>query len=206
MSGRVRGVRLLLAAAIVAMIGAVVSGLYVLGSPGHQRDLRLDQRRVDDLAFLSRAVDRYAGLHAALPPDLQALDLGVDPTRFTRDPVTAAVYGYAITGTRNYRLCATFAAATPPVEVTGFSALPVLDGVRRPHPAGRHCFELVATTNATPKARTSSRRFSLAVKRRPGNLAEPSHAAAPEPYRAQADDLPAVPDLAVHEGPLGTER
>lgn len=150
MNGRIGGVRLLLAAAIVVMLGAIVAGLYVLGSPGHQRDLRLDQRRVDDLAVLSRAIDGYAKLHTTLPADLRTLDLGPDATRFTEDPVTAAAYGYAVTGTRNYRLCATFAAATPPVEVTGFGAMPTLDGVRRPHPAGPHCFDLVATSGSPP--------------------------------------------------------
>lgn len=70
MNGRIGGVRLLLAATIVVMLGAIVAGLYVLGSPGHQRDLRLDQRRVDDLAVLSRAIDGYAKLHTTLPADL----------------------------------------------------------------------------------------------------------------------------------------
>ena len=138
------GVRVLVAAAIAVMAGAVGAGLYVLGSPAHQRDLRLDQRRVDDLALLSQAIDDYARLHGAPPADLHALQLGPDPARFTRDPVTAVPYGYGTASARGYRLCATFAAATPPQAAAGYGMLPNLHGVRRPHPAGHHCFDLPA--------------------------------------------------------------
>jgi hypothetical protein len=151
------GVRMLVVAAIVVMAGAVGAGLYVLGSPGHQRDLRLDQRRVDDLALLTQAIDDYARLHGAPPADLQALPLGPDAARFTHDPVTAAPYDYSTATPRSYRLCATFTAATPPVEVTGYGTFPNLHGVRRPHPAGHHCFDLSAPSAAGPAGSGTSR-------------------------------------------------
>ncbi|MEO7148982.1 MAG: hypothetical protein ABIY40_03475 [Rhodanobacteraceae bacterium] len=41
--------RLLAVIALIGMIGAIVAGWFAIGSPAHQRELSLDQRRVVDL-------------------------------------------------------------------------------------------------------------------------------------------------------------
>lgn len=136
MNGR-GGVRWLIVAASAVMLGAVVAGMCVLGPPSHQRELRLDQRRVANLATLSASINFYWTEHKSLPADLATID---SAHRFTRDPVSGAPYDYAVTGSDGYRLCAVFAAASESDGVPAFAVAvpPVPSGWD--HPAGKHCF------------------------------------------------------------------
>lgn len=138
MSARRPG-RMLAIAASVAMAAAVVAGLWMMGSPAHQRALRLDARRVTNLRTLTISIQRYWRVHQALPADLAA----VDPKRMSSaDPLTGKPYAYEKTGTDTYRLCAHFQAASPDrdearsryVAVTAYS-------LEWQHPKGRHCFD-----------------------------------------------------------------
>lgn len=139
MSARGPGWWLALATAI-AMTAVVASGLWILGTPAHQRALRLDARRVQDLRMLTSHIAMYWGQHKALPPDLA--HLSANPA-LLRDPSTRAPYGYAATSDTGYRLCADFQEATPDHD-GGREPLPVRslpDDDSWRHPAGRYCFD-----------------------------------------------------------------
>ncbi len=125
--------------AAAAMALVVAAGLWVLGTPAHQRALRLDARRVQDLRQVSTYIGMYWQQHKALPPALGDLDGNASTLR---DPLTQAPYGYAVTGTTGYRLCATFQQATPSDEDqrTAWIHPGGVDAHWR-HPAGRHCFD-----------------------------------------------------------------
>lgn len=113
---------------------AVVVTLILIGTPGAQRDARLDAARVRDL----RAIEQAAGAHLlrrkTLPESLDAVP-GVDLRR--TDPVTGAAYEYRVLGPDLLELCAVFATdnAQPLRQVEPW--------MRRdwPHTAGRVCFE-----------------------------------------------------------------
>jgi hypothetical protein len=135
------GVRLLAIAASIGMVAAVIAGLYAVGSPMHQRALRMDSRRVSDLSRISLQMTWYWSQHKSLPSDLAALGTahGV-----ISDPVSGTPYEYAAAGPETYRLCASFEAASEPEGRSFGSYVPSGTGLRWNHPAGKHCFELDA--------------------------------------------------------------
>lgn len=121
----------LLAGVAIVVVAAIAASLVVMGPPSAQRDRRLDEVRVQDLAGLERRIDAYAQSHDGLPSDLAALTQGNAPLKAT-DPKTGEAYGYERVDDRRYRLCATFSASS--AEGNGYD-------LSWPHGAGRACFE-----------------------------------------------------------------
>jgi hypothetical protein len=136
------GVRLLIAAASIAMLAAVVAGMWAMGSPAHQRAVRLDDRRVMDLARLSNRIDSYWTQHKQLPAELHALDAA---NTFDNDPVSGT-YTYAPHGEAAYQLCAVFDAASEADDTSRYGTPYQRDDWT--HPAGRYCFARDASIHA----------------------------------------------------------
>ena len=124
------------AAAALVVVGAVVAGLVVLGSPREQRARRIDQRRLDDLRGIAGAVDLHWTREGRLVKSLDEVEAEL-PSSSDRDPETGELYSYELLGTDRYRLCATFGRASP---TEGRAPR----GDFWTHAAGRHCFELEA--------------------------------------------------------------
>jgi len=123
-------------AAALAVIGAVVAGLIVLGPPREQRAERLDDRRIEDLRGIAGAVDLHWTRDGRLIDSLEEVKAELQ-TSSDRDPETGEPYVYEPLGADRYRLCATFSRASPTER----------DPRRRDfwrHAAGRQCFELEA--------------------------------------------------------------
>lgn len=121
----------------VAVAASVAAALAVLGSPAHQRDLRLDERRAGDLARLDSAIGEFWKSEGHLPSrlaDLPARNGLLD----AKDPQTGAPYGYRAIDTRHYALCAVF--ATDNTREEGDDDPVGYFGRQWAHPAGRHCF------------------------------------------------------------------
>ena len=120
---------------------AVVTGLFLMGSPFSERTRRLDEIRVRDLTQLSRGIDLYWKREGALPPSIEALTTIPDaPFRSTMDPSLAEPYTYRAIEASRYELCATFEAEDLD---RGYS-----DRFWA-HGAGRKCFELDAQKRQT---------------------------------------------------------
>jgi hypothetical protein len=115
----------------VAMLAAVVAGLSLLGSPEHQRAVRLDDRRVSNLRTLSTLIGSELDRKKALPSSLASLDMGGNASR---DPVTGVPYRYEAIGKNAFRLCATFDAASEGEDRTPRAANAWV------HAAGPQCF------------------------------------------------------------------
>ncbi len=124
----------LLAVAIVVAAFAVGSGVWMIGPPARQAELRIDQRRVSELDGIARSVEAYYTRNKRLPESLPALkdELGTDLA--IADPETGAGYDYRITGEKAFELCATF--AQPSQDATGSASWT--------HGAGHRCFPLSA--------------------------------------------------------------
>jgi hypothetical protein len=120
--------------ASIVVAATIVAAVMVIGSPGAQREIRLDQRRVNDLQHIAQLVELHARHHDALPPDLASLARQPGQRIATTDPVDATPYGYEVTAPREYRLCASFATDT---AVTRDGAIPDAWS----HGRGRHCFD-----------------------------------------------------------------
>jgi hypothetical protein len=107
--------------------------MFLLGSPAEERALRLDDRRIEDLSAIARAVDLYWTRHTRLPSSLDELqqEPGVNVT--VLDPGAAQRYEYRPAGAETYELCAQFARdsrQSGPRAADGFWS----------HGAGHQCF------------------------------------------------------------------
>jgi hypothetical protein len=129
--------RVLAIVASVVMAAAVLGGFYALGSPAHQRDLRLDSRRVQNMSALSFAIRNEWTKNNVLPVDLDAI--GVQSSHLT-DPVTGKPYGYRRLSDETYSLCADFAAASEDSETVTTPSYYPLNAPGWKHPAGFYCY------------------------------------------------------------------
>jgi hypothetical protein len=141
------GGRFLTGAATVVMIVAIIAGLSVLGSPAHQRALRLDAQRASAINMLSFVVGSYWNQHKTLPSDLQATSMAIGTDK---DPVSGLAYTYVPGSADRYQLCAVFDAASERISTTVWNGR--LDGPSWKHPAGRHCFNFSAEKMGVPEA------------------------------------------------------
>ena len=110
--------RALVIAAVVVVVATVGYSIYVIGTPGQQRDLRLDQQRIDDLRNISNNINTYLELNEEMPPSLFEM---MGPRYYVRsieDPETGAPYAYRIIDGTDYELCAVFATASPNARPT----------------------------------------------------------------------------------------
>jgi hypothetical protein len=130
MSSASRG-SMLLVAATVAVVGAVVAGIVVLGSPSTQRKERFDSVRVQNLGAIERFVTSYAKTHKRLPDSFGTLTEEPGYLVPRGDPDSGAPYEYEPLGRDTYRLCATFGTATSSEAPESTWA----------HGIGRQCFE-----------------------------------------------------------------
>jgi len=128
---------ILVGVAAVAVVAAVVTGLFVLGSPMEERARRLDDRRVTDLQGIMAATNLYWTRYSRVPDSLDELigEPGVQIS--TADPATSEVYGYQSLDSLRYEVCASFDLASGEI-----SRDPTKD--LWAHGEGPQCFSLEA--------------------------------------------------------------
>lgn len=97
----------------LAVTAAVAAGMLVMGSPGEERARQLDERRVEHLAGIARAVDLYWTRHARLPASLDELGSEVGEDLIPSDPGTSASYEYRPLEGGRYEVCAQFDGDSP---------------------------------------------------------------------------------------------
>src|ERR1700758_4871032 len=102
------GARLLVAAAVAVVVAAVIAGIVAVGPPHLERDRKLDELRVRDLAAIEESISNFAKLHKNLPANLAALaqEPGYSIPRV--DPESGKPYDYEVLSADGYRLCARF--------------------------------------------------------------------------------------------------
>ena len=98
----------LLIAAAIAVVAAIVAGIIVLGPPSEERARRLDAKRVSDLQQLTAAIEYYRQQKGRLPSSLDDLDSLPNFRVERRDPASGQPYGFRLTDTAAYEVCATF--------------------------------------------------------------------------------------------------
>ncbi len=101
--------------AAVLVLGAIIYSFSVIGSPTSQRNLRLDQRRVEDLQSIQWQVISYWQQKEMLPETLEAFNNPISSFMVPRDPEfeKGRVYEYQKLGDRAFELCATFTLPMP---------------------------------------------------------------------------------------------
>jgi hypothetical protein len=116
----------------VVMATTIVAAILATGTPGERRQVRLDERRVDDLQALGHAIDRYHAQHRVMPGALSALAALPGNTLALVDPETGAPYVYLPASERRYQLCASFTTDTGVTRAA--------DDPDWQHGIGQHCF------------------------------------------------------------------
>ena len=100
---------------VVLVLALIVWSFTVMGSPDSQRDLRLDQRRVEDLQSIQWQVISYWQQKEILPESLSELSNPISSYMVPRDPEfqKGKSYEYAKRSDMTFELCATFAQPMP---------------------------------------------------------------------------------------------
>ncbi len=135
-------VRLFAWGASAAVVVSIVLSFLVAGSPWHQRQVRFDERRVNDLQTVQNELVQYWQQKQALPATLNELQNNITGFVAPTDPDTGATYEYTVTGDAAFSLCATF--ATERMEAQNTSAVAYRGdayGQNWNHAAGRTCFD-----------------------------------------------------------------
>ena len=119
------------------VVGSILVGLYIAGSPSEQRLIRLDKKRVSALSGLATSVTVYRQRNDRMPENLEVLVDGQLLNILPLDPETAEPYSFQVTENGGYRLCAEFSRPSVKQRENNFWD----------HPAGFHCFGLSAAVD-----------------------------------------------------------
>ena len=154
---------LVVGAAIVAVAGLVIAGLFAVGSPATARKFKADQRRIEQLSELHRMLVNHFVDEGELPATLDALNptlfegygLSIDPRR---DPETGELFEFRTLADRQYEVCARFHTSSgdprnPNQAFRGYRppAEAVLLGYLE-HRPGRNCFKRMLTNSEIGRA------------------------------------------------------
>ncbi len=131
----------------VLVIGSIVWGFSVLGSPATQRLYKHDDAKIMDLQNINYAIENYYSINNRLPKDfaeIATVNYGLNVT----DLQTQKPYEYTAKDKDTYEVCAEFNKASTNVDEPS-TARPI-GYTTWSHPAGRHCFEQTINPNMYP--------------------------------------------------------
>ncbi len=103
----------------IAALATVVAGFFIIGTPGHVRDLRLDSQRVSDLTSIQYQLTYYYQQKQKLPESLDLLNDPLSNFIVPVDPQTGANYTYERTAPLTFKLCADFKTAAADMKGRG---------------------------------------------------------------------------------------
>ena len=93
---------------VVLIIGSIVCGFLVIGSPRTQKHQKQDQDKVNNLSTIQSQVISYYQSHGALPTTLEAMQNSLSYYTLPKDAQTGKNYEYRVTGANTFDLCAVF--------------------------------------------------------------------------------------------------
>lgn len=131
----------------VVVLGTVIGGFFIVGSPAHQRDVRFDNQRVSDLQSIQSQALQYWQQKNVLPEKPSDLADSISGFVPPKDPETGMEYEYVVKGPLTFDLCATFKTASVGTDTAGRYSKPVPVGYSGDpysqnwnHAAGHTCF------------------------------------------------------------------
>lgn len=112
MASRDPRMRMLVFGAIAAVVGVVIVGFVVAGSPFQERLRRFDERRAQDLQQIQWQIVNYWQRKERLPETFENLRDDISGYAVPSDPEDGSAYGYSIRGDVRFELCANFKTAS----------------------------------------------------------------------------------------------
>lgn len=135
----------------VVVIGSIVWGFMVLGSPRTQRLYKYDDAKISELQNINSAIQNYYLVNNVLPKnfdDLASLNYGISGL----DSQTQKPYEYVVKTKNTYELCAEFNKASPDATEPNVYARP-LGYTSWSHPVGKYCFPQTINPNMYPSVK-----------------------------------------------------
>lgn len=96
-----------LGAGLVVLV-AIVSGFFIMGTPGEMRLMRFDGQKVNDLENIQWQIVNYWQQKESLPASLEELNDPLSGYMLPVDPQTGESYTYTRNSALDFALCATF--------------------------------------------------------------------------------------------------
>ena len=136
---------------------AIISGFFIMGTPGQVRLLRFDTQKVSDLQNIQWQIVNYWQQKEALPAGLDNLNDPLSSFVAPVDPQSGEPYEYRTTGNLSFELCANFnLAEDDKSSMAKKYPTPVFfDSMSEnwQHGAGRTCFERTIDPELYPPSR-----------------------------------------------------
>ena len=133
----------------VIILGSIVWGFAVLGSPATQRLYKYDEQKVNKLTGINSEIANYYSAKGVLPRTLADIT-AVSHYLTVTDSQTGKPYEYEKKNDTTYNLCAEFNKASNEKD----KSKPTFQypyGVSWTHPAGRYCFPQTVNPNVYSK-------------------------------------------------------
>src|SRR6202042_3836133 len=99
-------------------IVAIVAGFFIIGTPEQAMNYQLDEQKVNDLQTIQSDVVSYWEQNGKLPASLDQLGTPLTGGTLPVDEQTNQPYQYTMESKYEFKLCATFNAATAPYVIT----------------------------------------------------------------------------------------
>ena len=131
------------------VLGSIIWGFAVLGSPATQRLYKYDNQKVNELMSINSEIMNYYNNKGVLPRNLADITAGAYYIIVT-DSQTSKPYEYEKKREKTYNLCALFNKASNEKDKLN-SAVSFPYGVSWTHPAGRYCFTQTVNPNMYSK-------------------------------------------------------
>jgi len=130
--------------AIVLVVGSIVLGFTVIGSPRTQRLVRYDSQKVSDLQNIQSQVLSYWQMKKSLPTNVNDLNDDLSYFVIPTDPETDLQYEYSVVSPTTFKLCATFnldsnAKNANDINAGRYDMMGTNENWN--HQAGKQCFE-----------------------------------------------------------------
>ena len=93
----------------LVILATIVGGFFLIGTPGEQRDVRLDEERVSDLQNIQSNIISFWKVNQELPETIDDISTSLEYFSAPSDPETDEAYGYVQVEELVYQVCATFA-------------------------------------------------------------------------------------------------
>lgn len=90
------------------ILASIISGFFIVGSPFHQRSVKFDAQRINDLQLTQNRIIDYWINKGNLPENLNALTDNISGFNPLLDPKTKKFYEYNILSDISFELCALF--------------------------------------------------------------------------------------------------
>lgn len=129
----------------IVLLGVIIAGFFIMGTPSQQRARRFDEQRVTDLQTLQYQIIEYWVQKDALPQNLDVLKNDITGFVSPMDPQTNTSYEYKSVSELSFELCATFNTsqdgASKNRAMESAVWYPNMESENWNHSVGRDCFE-----------------------------------------------------------------